>query len=397
MRRALPSARSAPYGAGFAALAAIAMIAIVYLQDGAAYPYEALNQHQLDSIMAKLLRHPAMAESHLALAETAAANADHELHDRELRAAVWLDPNDPAARDRYARDLLIVGDQRAGLDEITRSVYRAPESQAHYYLRPGLIPWLLPDEQAAIADGLEQAVDYQYAGARDTLAAFYRELGRYDDLGQLFEKLAIDETEPSRKISDLVESGSDYARAGRATTAIAKLREATAIDPQDARPYAELARAVYGPNHQMEAAQAIIQEGLRAAADPFQLEIALADASEKADSPRATEDALEAALHARPSFSIAMRLGSFYLDDQRPARAAAAFERAAEIDSGSAEAWFALAQAREREFDYAAAARAYDRAQILEPRSRYYASIYEAFERRMAQGVEDANTRDGPR
>lgn len=389
MRRALPVRKQTRRWAAGWACAGCAMIVAVYLQDGSAYPYASANPSQIDSIMSKLMSHPAMAESHLMLAEALATRGNDQLRDAEMKAALWLDPNDPGTRDRYARELLASGNKRAGLDEIARSVERSPDFKTHYYLGAGVIPWLLPEEQTAIAAGLEKAVDRQYSGAVETLADFYGELGRYDDRGKLFAKLAAGDTNPADKITELIEAGKDYALAGEETIAIEELRAASAIAPQDARPYAELARAVYGPNHQIDEAQRVIQEGQRAGADTAQLEIALAAANEEIGNHCGSEAALETALRVRPTFAIAMRLGRLYLNDGRAGRAAAAFARATAINPELAEAWFALGEARERDYEYAAAGRAYERAQALAPDNRYYASVREEFARRMARPVED--------
>ncbi len=391
IRQALAAGKGAQRGAAALACAVLAMIAVVYWQDGAAYPYAAVNAKQAGSILDRLRDHPAMAGAHLALAEALATRANERWRDAEMQAALWLDPNDPATRDRYARELLASGKKRAGLGEIELSVERSPELHTHYYLNGGVIPWLLPEEQAAIAGGLEKAVERGYSGARESLAEFYRELGRYDDLGKLFQRLAAQEARSSQKVADLSEAGRDYALGGDEANAIGTLRAAIAINPQDARPYAELARVVYGPRHEINQARRVIEEGLRAGADREQLEIALADANAAAGNTGNSEQALEAALRARPSMEVAMRLGTLYLNDGQAGRAVIAFERATEIEPDSAEAWFALGEARERDFDYTAAGNAYERAQALAPKNRYYASVRDEFARRMARPAEDVN------
>ena len=68
-----------------------------------------------------------------------------------------------------------------------------------------------------------------------------------------------------------------------------------------------------------------------------------------------------------PSASQSIRLGEFYLRRGAFDRAAAVMEDAAEADPPSAEAFYLLALAKERDYQYAGADEAYARAASLEP------------------------------
>lgn len=365
-------------------LIALGLMVAVYTQDGGAYPYDVLTEGNLRHAEAHLIAHPAMSGAHLALAQLIAPAAPGEIRVALLRAAVWLDPNDPAARDRYAEALLLAGRKTAGLAQVTLSVYRAPRPEAHQYLAPPLIPWLLPEEQTAIKDGFERAIQAGFAGTTAALAEFYRELGRYRDIAELYTRAASAARDPAARQADLIEAGRNYGLLGEQAAAVKTLRAAAAIAPADPRPYAELARSVFGPAGQLAAANTAIQQGLRAGADPYPLYVALADAAEQAGDRTAAEAALEQALRGRAAFDLAMRLGDLYLVDKRYGHAVRILTRATVINPGSANAWFALGQAHKGAYDYYAAGQDYARAQALAPTSRYLGSVYADFERHTA-------------
>ncbi|MGH7840216.1 MAG: hypothetical protein ACREQT_01680, partial [Candidatus Binataceae bacterium] len=293
--------------------------------------------------------------------------------------------NDPAARDEYAQSLLLGGQRAAGLDQIAVAVNRAPQLQRHYYLAPALIPWLLPDEQAAVARGFERAMDDHFAGAVGEAAAFYRTLGRRREVGRLYEQAAENAADAGQRLDYLITAGTNYGLAGDVGAAERTLRAATEIDRTDARPYAELARSVYGREGKLAEAGAVIDEGVRNGADRFDLSVALADAAEDAGDAQAEERALEQALRERASFAIAMRLGGLYLAEQQFGPAVLSFAQATALEPDSAAAWFASGQAHERDYDYVAASQDYARAHRLEPANQAYARAATDLAQRVTQ------------
>ncbi|HXD91492.1 MAG TPA: O-antigen ligase family protein, partial [Candidatus Binataceae bacterium] len=307
------AARSSRYTAPGAVLTALALGGLIVAdlrQDGRAYPYGVAAARNRTATVANVAEHPAMGSAHLALANTLDGEASSGPRSAALRAAVWLDPNEPAAHDSYAQSLLLAGAERAAIEQIALSVYRAPRLEAHYYLDAQSIPWLLPDEQAAITKGFERAITAGFADAADALAIFYGDLGRYRDIAELYDRIARTETVATDRLSDLLRAGRNYALVGDYPAATTALRAAMLIDRADARPYAELARSVYGPRHRLDEAQNLVATAVRAGADPYDLNLALADAAEAADDRKATASALEAALRYRSSYDTAMRLGA---------------------------------------------------------------------------------------
>ncbi|HVN90655.1 MAG TPA: O-antigen ligase family protein [Candidatus Binataceae bacterium] len=366
------------------------LIILVWLQDGEAYPYGVINAPDATSAVRTLARHPAMGSAHLALVGKANPDTPAALRSLLIRSAVWLDPNNPIARDLYMQDLLRGGDKAGGLEQITLSTFHAPRLEAHYYLGAQSIPWLLPEEQAAVVAGFERAIQNDFDGSVDALAGFYRNLGRYKDIAELNVRMAKEQADPMQQIDYLVEAGRNYAMAGDDRSAEEILNSASRIDPADAHPYAELIRSVYGPSHRLDQARETVKTAISNGADPFELSLGLADGAAAAGDRDAVVGALEDALRYRSSFETAMRLGTAYLEDKRFGRAATAFSRATELRPFSAEAWFDLGQSYERDYDYAAAGKAYHRAQTLAPENQYYARIYSTFEERTAASPQQA-------
>jgi tetratricopeptide (TPR) repeat protein len=364
-------------------------------QDGSAYPYEVAGTRSLSDAAAFLVAHPAMAAAHLRLIDQSQRPLPADIELKQLTAAVWLDPNSPVARDAYARRMLGSGRKAAGLREVTESVYRAPQADLHTYLAPQLVPWLLPEEQDAIQTGFRRAVAARFGGALSAMLTFFDTLGRYADSARLSEQAAQSATNPTDKLEYLLFAGRTYAEAGDQASAFRTLTEALALAPTDPTPYVELARDVYGPSRQIHQLQLTIEAGKRAGADPFALDLALADGAQLANDHVAAEAALVEAQSYRADFDTAMRLGTLYLNDQDFARAVIAFEHAVDLKPDSPAAWSTLGEAEEAQYDYGAATKAYARAHALAPGDVRLAEAYENFQHRIADSPPAFGTTTG--
>ena len=369
--------------------AALGLIVAAYVQDGASYPYDIEKPTNLARAETNVAAHPAVSAAHLALTALMARTAPTWLQRDEFSAAAWLDPNDPEARDLYARSLLLEGKKQDGLREISQSVYRAPRLDAHYYLAPRLIPWLLPDEQSAIATGFDRAVAAGFGSSIDELAAFYGYLGRYKDAANLYARAAHAKRDGSVRLEYLVKAGRNYVVASDVSTGTKMLREASKIDPTDPGPYIELVKSIFRRAGDVSAAKTVVDEGIRRGADPYPLEVALAEAAEKAGDHEAAEQALEQALHYAPTFDVTMRLANLYLSQSRFERAVLTLQRATEMNPGSAEAFYELGHAQEGSYDYFAAGKAYAHATELAPGSDSYRRTYLEFEQRTAEAAKE--------
>jgi tetratricopeptide (TPR) repeat protein/O-antigen ligase len=372
-------------GAAAIAAGAVALIVATQFQLNVAYPYDIGTPRTFAQAETVAVNHPADSGIHLALAALMPPGAPVKLRRRELQAAVWLNPNDPLARDVYARSLLLDGNKDDGLEQITLSVFHSPELDSHFYLQPRTIQWLLPEEQQAVYEGFGRAIKAGYAGSAHDLAAFYRELGRYFEAAEVEQKAAAVTNDDATRFDYLVGAGQDYAEDGELTEAQAQFRAAIEIDPSDPRPYTGLMVRVLAPNHDLKAANAVGDEAVAAGVDELIIEQARADAARAAGDQIAAEAALIQVSKDSPTFTSLMNLGGFYSDSGKYDRAAIAFRRALAIDSSSAQAAFRLAQAEEASFDFASADRDYQRALKLAPNEVGMRRAYGEFSRRVAE------------
>jgi tetratricopeptide (TPR) repeat protein len=372
--------------------AAVILMIAAWNQDGRAYPY--VLDRPADLIMAShnLLEHPAMAAVHLALARMMPADAI-ELQRSELSSAVWLDPNEPLARDLFARNLLLAGRKAEALAQLSASVYRAPYLDLHYYLAPSAIPWLLPEEQKAIARGFGRAIDDDFTDAANQLASFYLLLGRERDAAEAYEHAARVTSDNSGRLELLLKAGLEYARLHEYANGAQVLLRACSVAPDDPRAYAELAEDIYGPENKLAAAAAIINRGIKAGADPYSLEMALASTAEMAGRHQLAEAALTHALDYDPSFDAMLQLGRVYFAEDRFGRAVATLQQATGLNPQSTEAFMWLGRAHEANYDYYQAALAYRHAMSLAPADKGLRNEYGEFQRRITSGDRPTGSR----
>ncbi len=131
-------------------LLALILMVVALKQDKVPYPYNIRRPVAAEEARNLILAHPANAFVHLAAADCCRdAVADGE-RLKQLETALWLDPNNPFARDAYAGALLREKRISDGLRELTTSVFRSPSIYTHSYLDQKVIPWLSADEHAAI-------------------------------------------------------------------------------------------------------------------------------------------------------------------------------------------------------------------------------------------------------
>jgi tetratricopeptide (TPR) repeat protein len=381
-----PASCVLPWTAGVA-LVAMALIIVVQVQDGAAYPYRIGMRATLAEAEAQVAYHPAVAAAHLALSAMMPADTPNKFSSAELYAAVVLDPNDPQARDLYASGLLLAGEKSAGLRQIALSVYHAPRRELHPYLSARSLPWLLPDEQMAIAQGFERAIGAGFDQALDQCTVFYTRLGRYRDLANLYVRVARTTPEGPQRMNREVTAGHNYALAGDSARATEILHEARETDPSDPAPYIDLVTSVIGPTGDFRAAQRTVDEGIQSGADPYSLELALASAAGKSGNLELYESALLRAIHYQPNFEDTAQLGEFYLTHNRFEPAILMLQKAIEMNPDSAAAFFDLGRAHEAAYDYSAAVKAYEQAIRLAPYSQSYRRTYEEFKQRLSDAA----------
>lgn len=377
-------------GSGAIALGAAAMIFAAIRQARANYPYDIGRPRTLAAAERVVTAHPANAGAHLALAALMPAGAPQALREAQLRAAVWLDPNDPLARDLYARSLLLSGRKPRALDQITISVAHSPAVDTHFYLSQRMIPWLLPDEQHAISSGYRKAIADGYGGAVPALAQFYGALGRYAEAGRLALQAARTAPDQDQRQRDLIEAGRNFAGAKDYSKAAAELRKAIAIDPSATPPYRAMLEAVMTPERNVAGARALVRGAIAAGADPVELDYALADVAQQAGDTATAEQAMNDAELNDPTFDPTMRLGDLYMSEGKFDRATLAYQRAARLNPQSAIAFFKLAQAEQSAYDYGSADRDYARAVALDPDNAGMRQAYRDFQKHTAAAAREA-------
>jgi tetratricopeptide (TPR) repeat protein len=299
----------------------------------------------------------------------------------EIASASWLDPTDPSIRDRGVKMLVDAGRRNNALDQITKSVFNSPASGTHFYLDRQLIPWLMPSERKAIERGFNLAIKAHYPGAVDGLGFFYDALGGFSNEARVYVDGAVGTRVGSERARFLVAAARAKIKEGDMKTAETLLRQASQSAPGNADAYAELVMGIYGPEKNLSAAMSTTTDGIRNGVEPVRLYIALSAAAQMIGNEAIAEKSLLEALRYDPSFQTVMQVGQFYLQNGQLDRAAAMLQNAAEIRPSSAEAFYLLGLAQERNYQYSDADRAYAHAALLAPQQ--FRSVYIAFRHRM--------------
>ena len=308
----------------------------------------------------------------------------------ELDAAVWLDPTNPAGRDRHVQSLLAAGRKSEAIGEMTYAAYLAPTLGYHRYLNQRLIPWLTGEQRAAVESGLRKAIADGYDGSTASLAQLYGIEGRHLDAAVLYEQAASADQDPSSKYDDYLRAGDGYAAAGKKDQAERVWLAAMNLAPDQLQAYDDLINVIYGPQKNLAAANRLIQTASDNGLDPAPMYLALAAAAEMAGDHKASESALGESLHYDPSYTNLIRVASFYVANQKYARATELLHRALEINPNSGEAYFYLAQAEEGAYQYSEARNDYERAIVLAPDHPEYKTSSRALLHKIN---EDASTR----
>jgi O-antigen ligase/tetratricopeptide (TPR) repeat protein len=374
---------------GAACVGTLAIVLLVWTlgQQTVPYPYDIRTPDSVTDALALICVHPAESAPHLDLVRLGGARLGAEQRMAQLRAAVWLDPTNPYARDMYAQALLRQGVKAQALADITRSVAASPALSNHFYLNERLIPWLSAPAKKAVERGFKEAIRHRYDGAVQGLAEFYGALGRFVDAAELYCEAAEVERAPDIREQYLIGAGIYYARAGDLDNAQKSLEAAVQNDPTDIRPYRYLATIVFGPRHDLEAAQKLVAHGVRAGANPPALYEALADAAQADGNAQMVESALSDAVDSQPTFSSLFRLGMFYFGERKYDRAALTLRHAVEANPQSADAYFYLGVSEESDYRFSDADRDLSRAVQLAPANAGYRTHYTDFERKVAQGI----------
>jgi tetratricopeptide (TPR) repeat protein/O-antigen ligase len=369
---------------------ACALIVLALHQEQRPYPYNLQPPTSLSEARAVIDAHPTHVPFHLAFAGFIPRGASIALQQSALAAALWLEPGHGYARDLYAATFFRAGKKKEGLEQTTLSVFHTPEGAAHIYLRPRIVPWLPVEEQAAIEEGLRRALAVGKGGARASLGQFYAALGRFGDQASLYEDAARAESRVREKASWLVQASQAYQRVQNMRKAEQTLRAAVALMPSDPHLYQQLVNHVATESN-LDAAKAMVAEGIGNGLDPFELWLGFAAAAQvKRDFP-AAKDALSRALEIRPeSLEAHARLGHLYLQERNFDRAALIWRKITDLTPSDASAFYHLGVAERGRYRFFEAEKAFTRALALQPNDatfqREYTALRELMEKRMSRG-----------
>jgi O-antigen ligase/tetratricopeptide (TPR) repeat protein len=371
--------------AGAVTVVAVVLSALAVGENKVPYPYSLKVPLTPEAARTEILSHPASSRGHLWMVGVLGSRIPADARANELARAVWLNPTDPEIRDFYARSLLFAGDSVGALKQVTISAYNSPWLDNHFYLTTRNRNRLLPAEREAVEKGLKMAVAHHFENAVWVLGGLYAARHRFAEQARLFEGTAASETDPKLRENLLIEAGRAYANAGDLVWAEKELRIAAKLDSTDYRPYSILATMVYAPHKDLAAAKAVVNEGIADGGDPFELYLALADATKTIGNLDAEEAALSEAVSVRPSnFAAVARLASVYMKEKRFDQAVLWGRRATEIRPDSAEAFYQLGLAEQATYQYFAAIKDFGHAVELAPGDAQIKAHYIEFQRQGA-------------
>ena len=383
-RRRIPSApsRASALVPGLLAASAFALAVLALLQNQRGFDGDTMPRTPAQAWRA-LMAFPTRARLHLALLNLPGVKLSAAQQLSELRLASYLDQDDPYLKDRYALALLESGATEHGFAVLSQSIYVAPRLQQHFYLSAANIGKLSPADRLAVAKGLARAVMAGFPGAIAGTADFYTALGRFADLGAFYKQLAEHEDDPRQRATYLAAAGEAYQEADQLSRAQAALRDAARIDRGDYRLWLALA-VIELKRHDGAAALRLAEEGVAQGADATRLYWGLYQQADLHRERGLAGQALQKLIVFRPyDYDGLMALGYWNFNRQDFTQAAAYFQRACEVKPGSAQAWYSLGMAEERDFQYQDAGNAYKQALQVSPQDGQARSLYEQFERKL--------------
>lgn len=358
---------------------------IVALQPQIPYPYDLGAPHTRERMVELLLSHPANPRIHLMLIGFMNADMPGDRAMEEMKTIVTLEPNNPVAHDMYLQLLARRGMNEAALSEMSKSVFYAPSTTDHFYLSPSWVPKLTEREREAIEKGLRKATSMRFEPAVTTFADYYEALQEFEKEGVLLIGNATATHNIEEQVHLLSRGGRAFAKAKDYERAVNALQQAIDLDPQDSEAYGYLSINVDVAKRQFKKARLVLNEGIKAGADPASLYLKLAEVNLAANDRNGEEEALKQAADLEPyNFQIIDKLGDVCLNDGDPAEAVLWLAKATRVNPDSAGAFFKLAQAEEAAYQFFAAGNDYTKALNLDPQNPEIRSGFYRFKQRLA-------------
>jgi O-antigen ligase/tetratricopeptide (TPR) repeat protein len=368
---------------GIGLFAAFALFVVAIAQSKIPFPYNLKRPTNLVEAYALEDVHPANSRVHLMFAKMLDEEKLTKLRNQELQAALWLEPTNPLSRDLYAKSLFEASKNREAFGEIKHSVNDSPTLDSHVYLEPRLLPFLTPQEQAAVESGFGTAVAAHYEGALQNFAQYYDELGNFSAEGTLYLRAAKQEKSRVRRAAYFVDAGMKYVKARELKEAEVAFQAAALAAPQQSAAYEQRMLLALAQKN-LAAARLTLARGIEAGADPFALYVALSSAAQMSGDNREADAALQKAAAIRPlSMGLLLRIGELDLTMGNFDRAAVWLRKATTVDPASAEAFYELGLADEGAYEYFSAEKDYQRALALAPTDERVSASYAHFRQKL--------------
>ncbi|MBV8451489.1 MAG: O-antigen ligase family protein [Deltaproteobacteria bacterium] len=343
-----------------------------------------------------LLRiHPADTDAHLSLLEQIGPLMSPQEFLHEVQRVIWLEPTNPYARDLYALVLLKKRDRSLGLTEVKKSVLFSPALDTHRFLfsDSSQLAQLPSDEKDAISAGLTDAMALSYQGAVHSLGDFYNAIGEPVRAAAAYRGAAATEYDPVQRSTFLIEAGISEIAANDLDRAQIDFEKAVSVTPKRAEPYKQLINLMFR-KRDAGSAQKVADDAIKNNLDPLTFYVSLARGEADLGEFHSAEAVALKALNDHPQDPTVIRiLGTIYLAESRYVDAAALLRQLCALQPDAADAFFSLGAAEERNYQYFAAEKAFQRAIALAPNNQDYMEHYNQFESNLLQNRSaEANT-----
>ena len=363
-------------------LPSVGLLSLLYLLTVFSQSAPTANSEPPSGLLASLRsidRRPANSSAHLAAA-VGFAEVETPLARPALDVAVALNPTSPGPRDTRALVAAEMGDTDLALADIEESMYRAPSRAQHPLLGARTAAWLSPESRVAVERGFQRAVDGAGYRAAVALAGFYSGADEHKAAAQAWQQAAQLAPRQIYAAGLLRRAGWELLQGDDLDGAEVFLRQSIVLAPAESGARGILMARVFGPRGDLQSARAARKEALAAGADPYEIDLALAEAARFAKDSAFEIDTLRKAAALRPDDVRGhYRLGLAHFRLQEYPRASQAFQAATRASSGYAPAWYYLGLTAERNYDFALAAKAFAEATRLDPQNSAFRKHQQRF------------------
>jgi tetratricopeptide (TPR) repeat protein len=372
-----------------ATLSLSTLLAVVFLGLVFAQPTASGNREAPRGMMAALRsieEFPVDSPAHLNLS-LRFADLSPELALESLNAAVALNPNSPGPRDARAVLSARLGNEALALSDIEESMYRAPSRSQHPLLGSAAVSWLPAESRAAAERGFRRAAEGAGYRAVVALAGFYSGVADRESAARAWGQAADLVPREMQAAGLLRRAGWELLQAGDLDGAETLLRASIRRAPTEARPRALLIAQVMGGRGDLAGAKREHDRALTDGVERYEMDLALAEAGRLGGDSLLEIQMLKDAAALRPRDPRGYyRLGLAYFREGNYASSVTALEKTTRASPAYASAWYHLALAAERSYDFTLASQAFLEATRLDPENAYFRAQQTRFTQRFRDG-----------